>query len=270
MTRTELFNYIDNPNLIEREALAAILELLNQYPFSASLRMMYLKGLNNEEDIAFSEELKKASICIPNRKKIYALLRTTIQEKEEKEDGHLDLDAKNLKNGKESEIEKKEFLLEKEIMSERIASQYLIEASDELPSVKELIPRSKQKKNSSKKVKRGKKQEIDFFSFIGSKSNSKTEDDALSQEEKLNAFMKQKEKALKGKQRIVTTEKWAKRSLNENENLITETLAEIFVQQKRYGRAIKAYKKLGLKYPEKSLYFAAQLKKVKKLKSEEK
>jgi hypothetical protein len=48
-----------------------------------------------------------------------------------------------------------------------------------------------------------------------------------------------------------------KRSLQEDEWLVTETLARIYEQQGDYKRAARAYKNLGLKYPEKSLYFAA-------------
>lgn len=47
------------------------------------------------------------------------------------------------------------------------------------------------------------------------------------------------------------------KSDTENEELITETLAGIYFQQKNYDKALSSYKKLSLKYPEKSSYFAA-------------
>ena len=46
------------------------------------------------------------------------------------------------------------------------------------------------------------------------------------------------------------------KSTAENDDLITETLAAIYFQQKNFGKALDAYKKLSLKYPEKSSYFA--------------
>ena len=49
----------------------------------------------------------------------------------------------------------------------------------------------------------------------------------------------------------------AKESERLDDTLITETLARIFVKQEKYERAIDAYRKLQLKYPEKSDYFAA-------------
>ena len=50
-----------------------------------------------------------------------------------------------------------------------------------------------------------------------------------------------------------------------SEELMTESLAKILLRQKKYKKAIKAYKILSLKYPEKNVFFAGQIKKIKKL-----
>ena len=50
-----------------------------------------------------------------------------------------------------------------------------------------------------------------------------------------------------------------------SEELMTESLAKILLRQKKYKKAIKAYKILSLKYPEKNVFFAVQIQKIKKL-----
>jgi tetratricopeptide (TPR) repeat protein len=56
----------------------------------------------------------------------------------------------------------------------------------------------------------------------------------------------------------------AKESLEEDVNLVTETMAKLYVKQGKLDKARKAYKKLIELYPEKSVYFATQLKNLNK------
>ncbi len=49
------------------------------------------------------------------------------------------------------------------------------------------------------------------------------------------------------------------------ESLMTETLAKVYLQQKNYKKAIQAYKILILKNPEKSGFFADQIRAIEKL-----
>jgi tetratricopeptide (TPR) repeat protein len=58
----------------------------------------------------------------------------------------------------------------------------------------------------------------------------------------------------------------AKESLVENNDLVTPTLAKVYLEQGHYDKAISAYEKLCLKYPEKNSLFANQIKLINKLK----
>ncbi len=54
--------------------------------------------------------------------------------------------------------------------------------------------------------------------------------------------------------------------ISENEDdYFTETLAQIYIRQGRYSKALEIITLLNLKYPEKSAYFADQIRFLKKL-----
>ncbi|MCX6307310.1 MAG: tetratricopeptide repeat protein, partial [Bacteroidia bacterium] len=54
-------------------------------------------------------------------------------------------------------------------------------------------------------------------------------------------------------------------SFNLPEDSFTDTLARIYLKQKRYDRALEIFKGLSLKYPEKNVYFADQIRFLEKL-----
>ncbi|MFD2552369.1 hypothetical protein ACFSQP_11120 [Bizionia sediminis] len=70
---------------------------------------------------------------------------------------------------------------------------------------------------------------------------------------------------LKPTKTSATTTNIAEAQMIQPEALMTETLARIYVEQKNYKKAIQSYNILSLKYPEKSGFFADQIKAVKKL-----
>ncbi len=60
---------------------------------------------------------------------------------------------------------------------------------------------------------------------------------------------------------------FVERSVQEDDELVSETLASIYFQQQNYDKALEAYQKLSLKYPEKSVYFAGRIKEIELIKN---
>jgi len=56
----------------------------------------------------------------------------------------------------------------------------------------------------------------------------------------------------------------ARKSAEDHNDMVTETLAKIYIEQMLYDKAIQTYEKLSLKFPEKSRYFADLIQSIQK------
>ena len=92
--------------------------------------------------------------------------------------------------------------------------------------------------------------------------NKPIEDDKKKKAELINKFIETSPKIPPIKPGAVFTPNL---DLNKEDNsyLMTETLAKVYLEQKKYQKAIQAYEILILKYPEKSSFFADRIKDIK-------
>ncbi len=103
----------------------------------------------------------------------------------------------------------------------------------------------------------GKAQEVSYPSFEGGEdATSKSADDIISK------FLKNEPQISRGKAKDYSLENLAADSLVDDEEFVTETLAEMYAAQGNKQKAKRAFQLLSLKYPEKSIYFAARIKRL--------
>lgn len=122
------------------------------------------------------------------------------------------------------------------------------------------------KKKKRKKKNRSKPSEVHEITEGKERSFSAWLNELEVQPGTAREFTKNK-KGVKRKKikRKTKAEKQAERSVAENEEIVSETLAFLYSQQKLYSKAIQMYEKLSLKYPEKSRFFAEKIKENQKL-----
>ena len=79
----------------------------------------------------------------------------------------------------------------------------------------------------------------------------------------LDKFIKENPSISRPKAEFYNPMNMARQSVEEDEELVTETLANLFYKQGNHKKAIRAYEKLCLKYPSKLSYFATLIQKIK-------
>lgn len=86
----------------------------------------------------------------------------------------------------------------------------------------------------------------------------------------IDKFIREEPKITRQKVDFYSPVNMAKQSVADDITFVSETLAKIYVLQGNYVKALDAYETLRLKYPEKRLYFATQIKNIRKLINQQK
>jgi hypothetical protein len=81
-------------------------------------------------------------------------------------------------------------------------------------------------------------------------------------EDLVDKFIREEPSLSKPTKEFYDPVKNAKESLDESSDIVSETLAEVHIQQKNFGKAIETYQKLMLTYPEKKAIFASRIKEI--------
>ena len=71
---TTLIEYIQSPQNIKTEDVAAIDSLLLEFPYYQTAQLLLTKGLLNTESIRYNRQLKKAAAYSLNRKQLFSLI----------------------------------------------------------------------------------------------------------------------------------------------------------------------------------------------------
>jgi len=234
-----------------------------RYPYFQSAYAHYLKTLKAQEQYNYDLILRKTAVLSPERETLHQWLEKDL-EKEVTEP------LKVIRNKPVDKIIPKTEATEE--------TETIKPVKDQKSSVAETIPLRKNKKEiikekPIKKDKPNKKEipvEMTYADWViySSKGKIPQEGKKNSLDEKIaliDTFLENRPKIPPVRKDQPKVDLSANNEFNKEE-LMTETLAKVYLQQKKFKKALYAYQILSLKYPEKNSLFADQIKMIKQLK----
>ncbi len=250
MNKDEFTKYLQDTDKLNEETAIDLVGLISEFPYCQSTRILLTLNLFKEKNIRYDSELKTTAVYVNNR----GILRKHIDRLSTKSikvvlpDEEIPEPKDQIKE-KDSRKEKIEKVKPKEEKSGVITE----DESVSIAEVKSIIERHIRELEAENKLKiQNEPGAADTTKPIKAKS------------ELIEEFIKNEPSISRPKTQFFDPVHRAKESVVDNENIVSETLASIFYDQGYHLKAIKIYQKLSLKFPEKSSYFAALIKKAEK------
>ncbi|AXO81295.1 hypothetical protein DZC78_13140 [Olleya aquimaris] len=296
MTSLELTNILQQPQLVTANQTNNLETILEEFPYFQSARALFLKGLKNKDSFKYNQALKVTAAYTTDRSILFDFITSEVFNQNEISEyikqnsayiNSLDVFAEDMTDNTNQSV-KNALNIQIETTKQTLNPDLFQPKSEVKTEKKPVVEQSKTDTIDSEKVeaetilKIGKPLEFDrneTHSFNEWLSLSKLKpiqretstpiEDTTSKErakkfELIDKFIIENPK-LEAKKTKVSSHNIAKAQMIQPEVLMTETLARIYVEQKNYKKAIQSYKILSLKYPEKSGFFADQIKAIQKL-----
>ena len=239
MVKENFISILKNPELSNQEQTNELKTLIESYPYFQSARSLFLKGLKNQDSFKYNNELKVTAAYTSDRTILFDFITSP--------------SFNFVKNSISHE-------LEKAILINPVIDSLEKKLAKELPENNLNIGKPLSFSNSEK---RSFSEWLKLSSVKSIIREPSVRDKMISKSSIIDQFIEKKPKlkpVIKSDNIIVSDLK------NESTNsLMTETLAKVYLEQKKYENAIQAYKILSLKYPEKSGFFADQIKRIQTL-----
>jgi len=268
MQADKLYSCFSNSELLGTSCVSELDALVKDHPYFQAAWMLLAKAKYKTNDASYQKVLSRAAARVYSREQLYDFIyepfaeviepSTTAEKKETEKPEAVEVKAEksSATQPKEAEGIQAPKPIKKEDGEE-------IKSKEDLRAiVKERLAAIEEEKSKSKEEKTTEAPK-ESSGAQASQQPVSVDKAKRSKDEIIASFIKQNPSVRKPKDDDYSEElQIAKQSLDEQFDFVSETLALIYVKQGHKSKAKKIYNQLILKYPEKSSYFAAQIKKI--------
>jgi len=275
MNATDFTYLLNKPNTLQERHAVALEKIATEFPYFQSAKALYLKGLFNQDSFKYNQTLKITAAHTTDRNVLFdfitsgqfiGLQQAFLDEKEARI---------NAIFVHESEV----ITEENSIVPTNTLEQSILTSIKEATPLKEISETNIASQNIEEKLAIGKP-----LMFLKNETHSFQEwlqlanfgpiartinaiEPALDSEKKkkldlIDKFIESNPKIISIKN-SPQTPPIIEQKPEDTSYLMTETLAKVYLEQKKYQKAIQAYEILILKYPEKSSLFADRISDIK-------
>lgn len=267
MQKEEFYRFLDHPELLDDRSVSFFEKILSEYPYFQTARLLHLKNLNNQGSFQYDKELKKTAVWITDRSQLFFLLDKRVLLPVYEKGATMDETISSVSGNENEPLDFDAFTQITDFPdSVHETPQQEIVENDELERL--IIAGSAQ---SSTFFEVDDTFNLNDFknTFKKKKSETNANEPAMEPENRrkklIDTFILEQPKIVPRETPVGEDERKPVVHSDESADMMTDTLAKIYVKQGFYEKAISAYEKLSLKFPEKNSYFASQIGKIKQI-----
>lgn len=260
MNISDLTYLLNKPETTNEKQTIALENVVLQFPYFQAARALHLKGLYNQESFRYNYELKKTAAYTTDRTILFEFITsdnfTAIQQEK------IDEIQRSLLDIEVHHIEEVIVLPEIETTATPKETEITEPTSEEKLEIGKPLPFTPSERHSFQEWL-----QLTKLSPIEREIEEKTIQNDPEKQKKIDII----DKFIEANPKIAPVKETTKppanisKSIEEPTHLMTETLAKVYLEQKKYTKAIQAYEILILKYPEKSSFFADRINEIKNL-----
>jgi hypothetical protein len=249
MNLLQFHSWLEDPLTLDKDSLPVLEALVKEYPWCQHIEVLYLLNLKKENDHRFSRQLRIAAIYSADRSKLRNLLEWIV-------DPHDAVDSQN--ELKETFHDRHEGARPANVQEMPVQEEKI---QDIERKIQDSLSEIEEKRNRLRLLIEEKRSLLAKDKGLEEAAKEETSLRPLPKDGLLEDFLRQQNIQKKGA--FFDPVEKARKSLEDDGQLISETLARLLAAQGKISRAVKIYQQLMVKNPEKSSYFAAQIENLK-------